>query len=157
MRKPKRSRTSKSSKATQSPKKRVLFALILILVLVGAFLYVSNPDIREKFYSWLGIHQTDSVQQKSESDTISSQSKPKKNKNKNTPKAIKPDRYAQLDKYARETPDKYAHDNVVLAKYLQKPAKNDVEKARLIYTWIATHIQYDDEAFNTGKEKDESA
>jgi hypothetical protein len=158
MRKPKRSRASKSSKTTQSPRKRVLIVLILILVLVGAFLYVTNPDIREKFYSWIGINQADSVQQKSESTEISGKSKQrKKSTNKNIPKAIKPDRYAHLDKYARETPDKYAHDKVELAKYLKKPAKNGAEKARLIYTWIATHIQYDDEAFNAGKENDESA
>ncbi|HEY3429907.1 MAG TPA: transglutaminase domain-containing protein [Cyclobacteriaceae bacterium] len=164
--KSKRSRTTKSSKATkssqatQSSKKRGLIVLIVIVVLVGTFLYVTNPDIRAKFYSWIGIHQADSVQQNSESDKISSKSKPRKKttkKDANIPKAIKPDKYAHLDKYARETPDKYSHDKVVLAKYLRKPAKNDVEKARLIYTWIATHIRYDDEAFNTGKVNDESA
>jgi|SRR5688572_212432 len=159
MRKLKRSIRTKSSQASKSSKKRWLLVLIIIVVLVGAFLYVANPDIRAKFYSWIGINQADSVQQKSESDKTTP-SKPKKStakKNANIPKAIKPDQYAHLDKYARETPDKYAHDRVVLAKYLQKPAKSDVEKARLIYAWIATHIQYDDEAFNAGKDINESA
>ncbi|HEU5289630.1 MAG TPA: transglutaminase domain-containing protein [Cyclobacteriaceae bacterium] len=134
--------------------------LIVIVVLVGAFLYIGNPDIRARIDRWIGINQADSLQQKSGSDKILSKSNPKKKapkKNEKIPKAIKPDKYALIDKYARETPDKYSHDKVILAKYLQKPAKNDIEKARLIYTWIATHIQYDDEAFNTGKEKNESA
>jgi hypothetical protein len=158
-RKIKRSKTTKSAKATQSSpsKKRWVIALIVMLVLVGAFFYVTNPDVRARLDSWIGINQADTVQ-KSKPD-ISSKSKQKKKAKKNgiTPKAIKPDQYARLDKYARETPDKYAQDKVALAKYLQKPAKNDAEKARLIYTWIATHIQYDDEAFNIGKDIKESA
>ena len=156
--KSKKSRPTKSSKAPETSKKRGLIILIIIVVLVGAFLYVTNPDIRAKFYSWIGISQADSVQQNSP-DQVSGKSKPKRKTTKidaNIPKVIKPGKYADLDKYARETPDKYSHDKVTLAKYLQKPAKNDVEKARLIYTWIATHIRYDDEAFNTGKAKDES-
>ena len=159
-RKPKRSRATKTTKTTQSSKKRVVIALIAMVVLVGAFFYVTNPDVRARFDSWIGINQADTVQQKSETDNSSGKSKPRKKatkKNGNIPKAIKPDMYAHLDKYARETPNKYAQDKVALAKYLQKPAKNDLEKARLIYTWIATHIQYDDEAFNTGKDKKENA
>lgn len=162
--KPKRSRAAKSSKSTKSSKtpqpskKRVLVILITIVALVGAFLYIGNPDIRARFNTWLGIDQADAVQQKSETDKASGKSKPKKTPKKNAkaPKAIKPDQYTDLDKYARETPDQYAHDKVTLAKYLQKPAKNDVEKARVIYTWIATHIRHDDEAFNAGTEKNES-
>ena len=139
--------------------KRGLLVLIIIIVLVGAFLYVANPDIREKFHSWIGINQADTVQQNSESGKTAG-SKPRKKVPKtdaSISKVIKPDKYAHLDKYARETPDRYAHDKVELAKYLQKPAKNDVEKARLIYVWIATHIRYDDEAFNAGLDKNESA
>ena len=159
----KRSRTTKSTraksaKATNSSKKRGIIALVIIVVLVGAFLYVANPDVRARFNSWVGIDQPDSVQQQTDSDKASRSKLKKKTPKKNTknPKAIKPDKYAPLDQYARETPDQYAHDKVALANYLKKPAKNDVEKARLIYTWIATHIRYDDEAFNAGKKNDES-
>src|SRR5688500_13707456 len=155
----KSSKTTKSSQATKSSKKRGLIVLLVIVVLLGAFLYVTNPDVKARLNSWIGINQADSVQQQSESDKTN-RSKPKKRttkKNEKTRKVIKPDKYAHLDKYARETPDKYAHDKVVLAKYLEKPAKNDAEKARLIYSWIATHIQYDDEAFNAGKDINESA
>jgi transglutaminase/protease-like cytokinesis protein 3 len=128
------------------------------VVLVGAFLYVSNPDIRAKIFTWIGIDQPDSVQEKSESGKAK-RSEPRKRtpeKDAKAPKLIKPDKYAHLDKYARETPDRYSRDKVALAKYLQKPGKNDLEKARLIYAWIATHIRYDDEAFNAGKDKNES-
>jgi hypothetical protein len=41
-----------------------------------------------------------------------------------------------------------------LVTTLVKPAKNDIEKARIIFTWIAINISYDDNGFNTGKYND---
>lgn len=133
--------------------------LLIVLIAVGTFFYSTNPNIKTKIDNWIGVAHADSVQVKFQSDTTSAKSQPTKRatKREKIPKTIKPDKYAYLDKYARETPDKYSHDNVVLAEYLEKPSKNDLERARLIYSWIATHIRYDDEAFNTGKYKDESA
>jgi hypothetical protein len=138
--------------------KRVLILLIIIIA-VGTFFYSTNPDIKTKIDNWIGVTQADSIREKLDSDTISNQSQQTRRtaKRKKIPKAIRPDKYAYLDKYARETPDKYSRDNVALAKYLAKPAKSDLEKARLIYSWIATHIRYDDEGFNSGEFKDESA
>jgi hypothetical protein len=138
--------------------KRVLI-LLIIIVAVGTFFYSTNPDIKTKIDNWIGVAQADSVQVKSQSDTTSGEFQPTRRatKKEKIPKTIKPDKYAYLDKYARETPDKYSRDNVALAKYLTKPAKSDLEKARLIYSWIATHIRYDDKGFNTGEYKDESA
>src|SRR5262245_56903149 len=95
----KRSRATKSpketkpSKTTKPQRKRILVFLITIIVLVGAFLYIGNPDIRARVDSWMGINQTDSVEQKSDSDK-KTKSKPKKKtteKNKKNTKAIKPD------------------------------------------------------------------
>jgi hypothetical protein len=138
--------------------KRVLI-LLIIIVAVGTFFYSTNRDIKTKIDNWIGVAQADSVQVKSQSDTTSGEFQPTRRatKKEKIPKTIKPDKYAYLDKYARETPDKYSRDNVALAKYLTKPAKSDLEKARLIYSWIATHIRYDDKGFNTGEYKDESA
>src|SRR6188474_1727586 len=138
--------------------KRVLI-LLIIIVAFGTFFYSTNPDIKTKINNWIGVAQADSVQVKSQSDTTSGKSQPTRRATKRAkiPKTIKPDQYAYLDKYAKETPEKYSHDNVALAKYLAKPAKSDLEKARLIYSWIATHIRYDDEGFNSGEFKDESA
>jgi hypothetical protein len=144
--------------------KRCLVLVLVLIAAVGIFLYSTNPTIKARFANWMGVTQGDSIQlkpkqEKPQLDTISSKSLPRKRlaQKLKIPKTIKPDKYAQLDKYAKETPDKYSHDNAVLAEYLGKLAKNDLEKARLIYSWIATHIRYDDEAFNTGNYKNESA
>jgi hypothetical protein len=139
--------------------KRGLILLIPLFVVGGIFFYSSNPDIKTKFDSWIGITQVDSIHNKLELDSTSSKSQQTKTSKKRAkiPKTIKPDRYASLDKYARETPDKYSRDNLVLAEYLGRRAKNDLEKARLIYSWIATHIRYDDDSFNTGNYKNQGA
>jgi Transglutaminase-like superfamily len=139
--------------------KRGLILLVVLFAGLGTFLYSTNSDFKAEFNSWLGIAQQDSVQENSQADTVlnTTHSTGKISKRKKIPKTIKPDKYAHLDKYARETPDKYSRSNSELAKYLKRPAKNDLEKARLIYSWIATHIHYDDEGFNTGQYKDEIA
>ncbi|MCF8225993.1 MAG: hypothetical protein K9J30_08950 [Bacteroidales bacterium] len=59
-------------------------------------------------------------------------------------------RWRELDKWAREIPPQYEQSIEQLIGKLMKPAKNELEKARLIYSWIATHIHYDDRGFNTG-------
>jgi hypothetical protein len=133
--------------------------LLGVLVGLGTFFYLSNQNIRTTLDNWIGISNEDSIQGNPQTDSISSNNDPtsKTSKKKRIPKAIKPDKYAYLDKYARETPDKYSRTNSELAEYLQRPAKNDLEKARVIYSWIATHIRYDDDGFNAGKYKDQSA
>lgn len=65
--------------------------------------------------------------------------------------------FATLDDYARNTPEDSAKDIHVLAAYLIKPAKNDLEKARVLFAWIATHIKYDVYAFTSGNPGDCSA
>jgi transglutaminase/protease-like cytokinesis protein 3 len=59
-------------------------------------------------------------------------------------------RFPGLDKYARETPEEAEKSMEVLIGWLMKPASDDLEKARLIFTWIAAHVSYDDNGFNTG-------
>jgi hypothetical protein len=133
--------------------------LLVVLIGLGTFFYLTNPNIKAKLDNWIGFAQPDSIQQNSQPHSTSTNTQPtsKSSKKKRIPKAIKPDKYAYLDKYARETPDKYSRTNSKLAEYLQRPAKNDLEKARLVYSWIATHIHYDDDGFNTGKYRVESA
>lgn len=123
------------------------------------FLYSTNPDFKAELNSWIGSARQDSVQANAQKDSVSNTTRSTKGTStrKKIPKAIKPDKYAHLDKYARETPEKYSRNNAELADYLKRPAKNDLEKARLIYSWIATHIHYDDEGFNTGQYSEESA
>lgn len=55
-----------------------------------------------------------------------------------------------LDSYAKNTPAEYENSIPDLAEYFAGHASNDMEKARLIFTWVATHIAYDAHGFNTG-------
>ena len=70
---------------------------------------------------------------------------------------LKADEFYAIDVYARNTPKLYEKDLNTLALYLIKPALNETEKVRSIFTWVATHIKYDDMAFNTKKYSDYSA
>ncbi len=52
--------------------------------------------------------------------------------------------YSRVDNHAKDTPFKYSQTIPELVEYLIKPFKNDEEKkARVIYAWIAYHIDYD--------------
>ncbi|MCW3127709.1 MAG: transglutaminase domain protein [Bacteroidetes bacterium] len=44
-----------------------------------------------------------------------------------------------------------------IAAYLLRSCTTDMEKARAAFTWVAHHISYDDEAYNSGKHPDQSA
>jgi hypothetical protein len=81
----------------------------------------------------------------------------------NFPEEIIPSKYDCLsnvwndqDRYAASVPDKYKSSIRDLVKYLCKKTTNDMEKARVIYTWIALNISYDDNSFNTGHYRDPS-
>ena len=138
--------------------KRAPFILIVLIAGAGAALYWTNPDIKVKFDSWIGVTQIDTVQNEIQTDSASNAPRRiEKAKRKKIPKTIKPGEYARLDKYASDTPKKYSNDKRALAEYLKKPANNDLEKARLIYSWIATHIRYDDDSFNSGNYGDQNA
>lgn len=56
--------------------------------------------------------------------------------------------YRKIDKHALQTPESATESFVDLAAYLVQSAQNDFEKARAIYTWVATHIAYDQERFD---------
>lgn len=66
------------------------------------------------------------------------------------------EKFSELDEYARNTPESEASPLSALAAWLIKPASNDLEKARAIFTWIASHVSYDDNGFNTGNYSDTS-
>ncbi len=65
-------------------------------------------------------------------------------------------RIDSLDEYAKKTPKEYEKDIKTLASYLIIPAKSEIEKARLLFTWVATHVKYDAAAFNSGKYPEQS-
>ncbi|MBN2864135.1 MAG: hypothetical protein JXN62_13290 [Bacteroidales bacterium] len=58
--------------------------------------------------------------------------------------------FTELDRYASETPREVETSMETLTGWLTKQASGELEKARLIFTWIATHVWYDDKGFNTG-------
>ncbi|MDB5284321.1 MAG: hypothetical protein JWO06_3396 [Bacteroidota bacterium] len=66
------------------------------------------------------------------------------------------DDFKAIDKYARATPKTAESSITSLATYLKKGAKNDIEKARSIYSWIANNIHYDDNGYNTKNYSDVS-
>ncbi len=65
--------------------------------------------------------------------------------------------FPQLDEYAKNTPLQAESSLETLAASLISHSSSDIEKTRLIFTWIATHIAYDDNGFNTGNYSDTKA
>lgn len=53
-------------------------------------------------------------------------------------------RMMYLDSYARNAPE-YLIDRKLsmLVHYLTKPAQTELEKVRVLFTWVATHLEYD--------------
>src|SRR5687768_9759834 len=106
--------------------KRLAFLVSVVAIGAGlTYTYRTNTDFKSRVDKWVsGIHQPESVKTQAE--------KPRPEE-KPVPKPIKPDQFYELDKYARNTPEKYSKDITSLAEYLSKPAKTDLEKARLIF------------------------
>ena len=55
--------------------------------------------------------------------------------------------YSAIDAYARNAPESVARNLKMLSAYLTEPAKSDLAKARSVYAWITSHIQYDEATF----------
>ncbi|GAB3922469.1 transglutaminase domain-containing protein [Larkinella terrae] len=56
------------------------------------------------------------------------------------------DNYGRIDSYARNAPDSYSRNIATLSDYLTGPARTDMDKVRVIYAWMVSHIRYDQEA-----------
>jgi len=65
--------------------------------------------------------------------------------------------FRELDRYAMETPATAEETLQSLAAWLISPASDDLEKTRLIFTWIATNVSYDYNGYRTGNYADVSA
>ncbi|MCX8052250.1 MAG: hypothetical protein N3B12_00435, partial [Armatimonadetes bacterium] len=63
----------------------------------------------------------------------------------------------QIDEHVAKTPPEATASIQALAAYLTKQAADEVQKVRAIYGWIVRNIDYDVEAFSTGKLGDQSA
>lgn len=138
--------------------RRILFLLVFLTSGV-ALIYFYKTDLKFKsnIDNWLGVAKYDSLNNVANVDTLTQKNQiaKKQRTRERIPKKVRPGVFDKLDEYARNAPDKYSHNIKGLADYLAIPAKNDLEKTRLAFTWIATHVQYDAEAYNTGNYKDE--
>ncbi len=138
--------------------RRLLAIFILLSIVSGAsyLLYKTNADFRTYVSGLIPSpnegNSIDSLATSPSSDSIVHQKARKK-----IPKTLKPDEFYALDEYAKKTPKRYEATVSALAQYLIKPAKTDIEKARVLFTWVASHVEYDDKAFNSGDYTDYSA
>lgn len=60
------------------------------------------------------------------------------------------DDFKDIDEHARQAPRSVEESIETLAKYLAKPAKNDLEIVRGLYVWICENISYDTNAYFGG-------
>jgi hypothetical protein len=67
-----------------------------------------------------------------------------------SPEDSSPNRFDAIDKHALSTPASVERSVNNLAEYLTRPARNDEEKARAIFRWIAENITYDAQTYFTG-------
>jgi len=65
--------------------------------------------------------------------------------------------YAQLDSIGKYVPLDQEESIGKLSDYFQKITSNKNAQARLVYSWVAHHIAYDDDAFNSQVYNDPSA
>ncbi|MDI9356791.1 MAG: transglutaminase domain-containing protein [Chitinophagaceae bacterium] len=65
--------------------------------------------------------------------------------------------YKHLDEYAKNTPKEKERTLDGLTEYLIQPADKDIEKVRVIFSWIAFHIKYDTKGYFSGSYGDPSA
>jgi len=132
--------------------------LILIVLATGFYFFNFKNNILKDFIDRFSSTNT----KRTETDSLTTaspidHSSRKTSKKNRKAKTVKHDLYYSLDKYAKETPKHFEKDIHTLIQYLIQPAKSETDKARVIFTWIATHIKYDDKAFNSGNYPDYTA
>jgi hypothetical protein len=59
--------------------------------------------------------------------------------------------YDAIDRHALAAPRSAEASVQSLARYLAKPCRNDSEKARAVYRWVAANIRYDTKAYFSGR------
>ena len=129
----------------------------------GYYLYENNSGFKmnvdkliSNFYSEDSIISVDTFRLESAKDSLIYSEK--KTSTKVVSKKIPPfSQYKKLDDYAKNAPSNVATDITTLANYLIKPAQNEMEKTRLLFSWIAFHVKYDDVGYNTNKYGDLTA
>ncbi len=139
---------------------KTIFASLAVVSVAGLGLYNYHPGFRTEVNSILGIIDHDTVTTEESLDTVYYENTVSENYEKDTnkpKKKLKPDRFTVLDQYAKNTPKIHEKDIQTLANYLLLKAKSEEDKARLVFSWIATHVKYDAAGYNSGNYGDCSA
>ncbi len=130
--------------------RKVFNAAIFLTIFAYSIHYFYNKNEHFKNFVTEKIEQVKSFTVE-DSLALNDQTKPKPKTNiQKVAKKIPPDEFYKLDLYAKNTPEKYEEDEETLAKYLIEPAKTDLEKVRVLFSWITSHVEYDDYAYNSG-------
>jgi hypothetical protein len=125
-------------------------AAIFLSISVYSIHYFYNKNEHFKNFVTEKIEQIRSFSEE-DSLVINDLTKPKPKSNfQRTEKKLQLEKFYKLDLYAKNTPEKYEEDVEILAKYLIEPAKTDLEKIRILFSWVVTHVEYDDYAYNSG-------
>jgi len=126
-------------------KKGFLYLLAAGAITAG-YLYSANDEFRTNINSLLNIdekHEHGSItEDEEEQKDVIPPREPKK--------IVSPGRFHAIDQHAINTPSNVEKDIRALCEYLVIPAKNDLEKTRAIFTWIAKNVSYDDTGYNSG-------
>lgn len=126
---------------------RRVFSWFFVLAAAGGVYYATQhpEDVKQKINHWIAqLQDTNGILPDSAGRGGSSQQRER------IPKQLKASPFDSLDAYARNAPAKVAGNIKTLAAYLQQPTHNELEKARVAYAWIATHILYDARGYSTG-------
>ena len=137
---------------------RNLFIFLLLAAGGAYYIYSTNQDFKTAVDTFIQTYkQNGNIDTLAAPSPNSSDDNVRKSTKKKIPKVLKPDKFYTLDAYARKTPKQYETSISTLAEYLLKPTNTQIEKVRVLFTWVATHIKYDDKAFNLEDYPDYSA
>lgn len=132
--------------------KNFLVVSLAILICIGGGVYYTYIT-DEGFKDHINILLKEYTESKTNTDSLlRAPEVPKKQivNRPRVPKTLKPDKFFKIDEFARKTPKQYEKDVDALAKYLVSGGQTDIEKVRALFTWVATHINYDVDGFNSG-------
>jgi len=120
--------------------KRAPWIVGLMVVGIGIYALIYHPSFVDQLFRG-DIAKDDSTGEVNQKPVVT----PKSETTSTIPKRLPVAVFQSIDAYAAAAPKNMELAN--LAEYLSVKPKNDLEKARVIYAWIAHNIQYDVKAY----------
>ena len=137
------------------------FGWFLVLVIgAGVAAYVYSPSakqIADEFIDDIFDMGSDSILDPVVDNKDISKKKSKGKAVKKIRKTVANGPYDQLDEIAKNTSSSNEQTMEALVAYLASKGNTELNKTRLIFTWIATNVKYDDKSYNSGNYADMSA